>query len=367
MPLIEYNKAIKTKQLRPDAGQKHVIKQLEALERRFKKRQSRTKPSFFSMLTSFMKNSSQPVEMTRGLYIWGSVGRGKTHMMDLFYECLNTSKKQRLHFHRFMQEVHQQPSLIENQEDPLAIVANHFKRHADIICLDELFVSDIGDAMILAGLLEALFIKKVTLVCTSNCHPDQLYADGLQRQKFLPAIELIKSYTTIAELGGDQDHRLEFLEHADIYHTPLDENAQRIMLDNFLHVSTEQGAENETLHIHDHEINTVRCSDGVVWFDFNALCNGPRCASDYIEIARCFNTVLISDIPVMTHDDNAARRFITAIDEFYDRNVKVIISAEADERHLYEGKKLAFEIQRTQSRLIEMRSHDYLAKPHKSL
>ena len=367
MPQSEYNKAIKAKQLRPDAGQKYVVQQLESLERRFKKQQNHAQRGLLASLARLFKQSNQPLGATRGLYIWGSVGRGKTHMMDLFYDCLKTSNKQRLHFHRFMQEVHQQLSLIKNQEDPLAIVADHFKRHADIICLDELFVSDIGDAMILAGLLEALFTRDVTLVCTSNCHPDQLYEGGLQRQKFLPAIELIKSYTNIAELSGNQDHRLEFLEHADIYHTPLDENAHQIMLDNFMHVSTEQGTENEILHIHGHEIETVRCSDGVVWFDFNALCNGPRCASDYIEIARCFNTVLISDIPIMTHDDNLARRFITAIDEFYDRNVKVIISAAANEKCLYEGKKLAFEIQRTQSRLIEMRSHDYLAKAHKSL
>jgi len=367
MPQTQYNKAIKTKQLRPDTGQKYVIQQLESLERRFNKRQNNTQRGFLSSLASLLKQSSQRSEATRGLYIWGSVGRGKTHMMDLFYDCLKTPNKQRLHFHRFMQEVHQQLRLIKNQEDPLAIVADHFKRHADIICLDELFVSDIGDAMILAGLLEALFHRDITLVCTSNCHPDQLYEGGLQRQKFLPAIELIKSCTIVAELSGDQDHRLEFLEHADIYHTPLDKNSQQIMLDNFMHVSTEQGTENELLHIHGHEIPTVRCSDGVVWFDFYALCDGPRCASDYIEIARCFNTVLISDIPVMSHDDNLARRFITAIDEFYDRNVKVIISAATNERRLYEGKKLAFEIQRTQSRLIEMRSHDYLAKAHKSL
>ena len=367
MPQTEYNKAIKTKQLRPDAGQKYVIQQLESLERRFKMRQNNTQRSFLSSLSRLFKSSRQPPQAIRGLYIWGSVGRGKTHMMDLFYDCLKTPKKKRLHFHRFMQEVHQQLSLINNQQDPLAIVADHFKRHTDIICLDELFVSDIGDAMILAGLLDALFNRNITLVCTSNCHPDQLYEGGLQRQKFLPAIELIKSCTTIAELGGDQDHRLEFLEHADIYHTPLDDNAQQIMLDNFLHVSTELGTENEVLHVHGHEIPTIRCSDGVVWFDFKALCDGPRCAADYIEIARCFNTVLISNIPIMNHDDNLARRFITAIDEFYDRNVKVIISAAADEKRLYEGKKLAFEIQRTQSRLIEMRSHDYLAKAHKSL
>ncbi len=367
MPKSKYDQAIKRQLLRPDHGQRSVIQHLDALEKRLKKCQQIQEPSLANRVLTLLKRNQQPVKATKGLYIWGSVGRGKTHMMDLFYDCLPIKKKLRLHFHRFMQEVHNQLSLIENRENPLDDVALHFHRRADVLCLDELFVSDIGDAMILASLLESLFKHGVTLVSTSNCHPDELYKGGLQRQKFLPAIELIKSHTQIAELNGDQDHRLEFLENADIYHTPLDNSAEQVMLDNFEHVATEPGVENEVLHIHGHQINTRRCSDGVVWFDFNDLCGGPRSASDYIEIGRCFNTVLISNIPILTENDDLTRRFITAIDEFYDRNVKVIISAAVSERELYKGQKLAFEMQRTESRLIEMRSHDYLTQAHKSL
>ena len=367
MPQSKYERAIKRQQLRPDQDQRYVVQQLDALENRLKQRQPGHGLSLYTRLLSFLKPAQQPAKIIRGLYIWGSVGRGKTHMMDLFFDCLPIKKKLRLHFHRFMQEVHHQLSQIDNQENPLDDVAQHFHRRADVLCLDELFVSDIGDAMILAGLLESLFKQGVTLVATSNCHPDELYKDGLQRQKFLPAIELIKMHCKIAELGGNQDHRLEFLEHADIYHTPLDASADQIMQNNFAHIATEPGVDHEILHIHGHEINTRRCSDGVVWFDFSALCDGPRSATDYIEIARCFNTVLISNIPILTENDDVTRRFITAIDEFYDRNVKVIITAAAPERELYQGKKLAFEMQRTESRLIEMRSHDYLAQAHKSL
>ncbi len=287
--------------------------------------------------------------------------------MDIFYDCLPTDGKLRLHFHRFMQEIHHQLRNIKNEEDPLQLVAESFKRRTNIICLDELFVSDIGDAMILAGLLDALFSRGITLVTTSNCHPNDLYKGGLQRQKFIPAIDLIKQQTKVIELGGNIDHRLEFLEHADIYHHPLDENADSVMTNNFMHVSPEPGTENECLCIEGRNIQTIRCADGTVWLSFNDLCGGPRSAADYIEIARCFNTVLISDIPVLTNNNDLSRRFITAIDEFYDRSVKVIISAETTVHELYKGQKLSFEFQRTISRLLEMRSHDYLARPHKSL
>ena len=287
--------------------------------------------------------------------------------MDIFYDCLPFERKLRLHFHRFMQEVHQDLSKVNNAQAPLTLVAESFKRRADIICLDELFVCDIGDAMILAGLLEACLTRAITLVITSNCRPDDLYKNGLQRQKFIPAINLLKQHTDVVELAGNKDHRLEFLEHADIYHYPLDEQADQIMLDNFMHVSPQPGKENQRLWIEARSIQTVRCADSAVWFTFNDLCAGPRSAADYIEIGRCFNSVLISDIPCLTHQDDLARRFITAIDEFYDRNVKVIISAQLPVHELYKGDKLAFEFQRTVSRLSEMRSHDYLARPHKSL
>ncbi len=366
MPKHKYQQALQAKQINYDAKQMHVVDQLEGLHRRLAQTDT-PNMSLVSKLTGIFKRPANHLSGNQGLYIWGSVGRGKTFLMDIFYECLDDENKLRLHFHRFMQEVHYQLRNIKNEESPLNIVADNFKQRTNLICLDELFVSDIGDAMILAGLFAALFSRDITLVTTSNCQPDELYKGGLQRQKFLPAIDLIKHHTKVIELGGDTDHRLEFLEQADIYHSPIDDSAHSVMLDNFMHVSPEAGIENESLTIEGRKIQTIRCSDGTVWFMFNELCDGPRSAADYIEIARCFNTVLISEVPILTNKDDLTRRFITAIDEFYDRSVKVIISAQAPVHELYKGQKLAFEFQRTISRLLEMRSHDYLARPHKSL
>lgn len=367
MPKKRYDQALKTKKLCPDKGQLYIVKRLEALENRLISSQSSQQTSLLKKMMSRIRQSSSSHQAAKGMYIWGSVGRGKTHLMDLFFECLPTEDKLRLHFHRFMQEVHHQLSLIKNEENPLERVAEHFRSRASVICLDELFVSDIGDAMILAGLLSALFERGISLVVTSNCHPDDLYKDGLQRQKFLPAIELIKKNNEIVELRGDTDHRLGFLEHADIFHFPLDDKAQQVMLENFNNLAHESGNEKEVLTIEGRKIQTICCTEGVVWFEFSELCGGPRSSADYIQIARCFNTVLISNIPILSQNDDMAKRFIIAIDEFYDRNVKVIISAEADAHELYTGQKLSFEFKRTVSRLIEMRSHAYLGKAHKSL
>ena len=367
MPKIRYQQALKSNLLNHDEMQLQVVEQLDSLHDQISKRASENSGNLSSKITGIFKRVTEQQQSIQGLYIWGSVGRGKTYLMDLFYECLPQDIKMRMHFHRFMQEVHHLLAKIKDEENPLEIVADSFESRASIICLDELFVSDIGDAMILAGLLEALFSRGITLVTTSNCQPDNLYKDGLQRQKFIPAIELIKHHTEVVELGGNTDHRLEYLEHADIYHHPLDENAHEVMLNNFMHVSPEPGIEKEFLNIEGRSIQTIRCADGTVWLDFKDLCDGPRSAADYIEIGRCFNTVLISDIPILTNKDDLARRFITAIDEFYDRSVKVIISAEAAAHDLYKGQRLSFEFQRTISRLVEMRSHSYLARPHKSL
>ena len=365
MPKKRYQLDLEQDDFFPDPDQLHVVEQLERLHHKVINHvdSSQTLTSKISGIF----NINREIDLCKGLYIWGSVGRGKTYLMDIFFDCLPVEQKLRLHFHRFMQMVHHELKKVRDEENPLDLVAVQFRQRARVICLDELFVSDIGDAMILAGLLEALFARGVTLVITSNCEPDSLYKEGLQRQRFLPAIELLKENTNVIELGGSTDHRLQFLEKADIYHCPLDESADEVMYNNFLHVSPEVGTTDEFLVIEDREIQTRCCADGVVWFEFTELCDGPRSASDYIEIARCFNTVLISNIPVLTNNEDLARRFITAIDEFYDRSVNIVISAEAPVQELYTGDKLSFEFQRTVSRLTELRSHDYLARPHKSL
>ena len=300
-----------------------------------------------------------------GLYFWGGVGRGKTYLVDCFFDCLPFENKWRIHFHRFMQNIHKELNELSNIESPLEIIADRLSQKTQIICFDEFHVSDITDAMLLGGLLEALFKRNVVLVATSNQHPDQLYYDGLQRDRFLPAISLLKKNTKVVNIDSGIDYRLEFFDHAEIYHSPLDDNANAILEDDFIHVCPDKGDEASILEIEDREIETVRRGDGVVWFDFKAICAGPRGVADYIEIARQYQTVLIANIPVMNDNDNdVAKRLIILVDEFYDRNVKLIITAEAAPAKLYQGKRLAESFKRTQSRLEEMRTHDYLAKEH---
>jgi len=313
-------------------------------------------------LLSKVLGRSAPI---RGLYLWGGVGRGKTWLMDIFAESLPGDARVRLHFHRFMYRVHKALAGIKGKQNPLNIVAEELAGDARVLCFDEFFVSDIGDAMILAGLLEALFDRGVTLVATSNIPPIDLYRNGLQRAKFLPAIDMIETHCEVMELGGDTDYRLRFLERAEIYHSPLDAEATRVLEDNFDHVAPEPGVREWELEINGRSMHTIRRADDVVWFAFDEICGGPRSAADYVEIARCFHCVLISDVPVLGGEQNdQARRFISLVDEFYDHNVKLILSAETPMEDLYRGERLAFEFERTRSRLMEMQSHEYLAKAH---
>ncbi|TJY62934.1 cell division protein ZapE [Sinimarinibacterium sp. CAU 1509] len=300
-----------------------------------------------------------------GLYMWGGVGRGKTYLMDAFYEALPAAGKLRTHFHRFMLDVHERRRKYPDERDPLKLVAAEYAADVRVLCFDEFYVSDIADAMILGRLFESLFAAGVTLVATSNIPPDRLYENGLQRANFLPFIDVLKQYVRVLNVDGGTDYRLRALTHAEIYHHPCDAIAENNMARWFSEISPEPGQANEALKIHGREIRSRRMSEGVVWFDFANLCEGPRSAADYIEIARTFHTVLLSRVPQLTpfHED-AARRFINLVDEFYDRGVKLIIAAEVPQEKLYVGEKLRFEFQRTQSRLTEMQSQEFLALPH---
>lgn len=307
-----------------------------------------------------------PARKHRGIYFWGGVGRGKTFLMDLFFESLPFADKRRMHFHRFMRHVHRKMRELQGQSDPLKVVARQFAGEARLLCFDEFYVSDITDAMILANLLEALFDQGVILVATSNVEPGRLYENGLQRRKFLPAIELIETNTRILNVDGGVDYRLRALEAAEIYHTPLDEAADVSLTRSFEALSPDHGEPDLELEIEGRLIQSRLCGDGVAWFDFAALCEGPRSQNDYVELAMIFQTILISDIPQFTvKNEDAARRFISLVDEFYDHNVKLILSAEVPVLALYQGEKLRFEFQRTQSRLQEMQSHEYLARRHR--
>jgi cell division protein ZapE len=301
----------------------------------------------------------------RGLYLWGGVGRGKTYLVDTFVDALPLARKQRIHFHSFMRAVHEELNYLKNQQDPLRVVARRFAEKAQVICLDEFFVADITDAMLLYGLLKELFANGVTLITTSNIPPDDLYKNGLQRARFLPAIELLKQHLDVLNVDGGVDYRLRYLEKVAIYYVPLDERADRGLEEAFTHIAPEPGHRGGDLEIEGRFIPTLREADGIVWFNFRAICDGPRGTTDYIEIARCYHTVLISNIPVMDWQmENQARRFINLVDEFYDRGVKLILSAAAPPLALYKGERLKFEFQRTVSRLQEMQSRQYLERPH---
>ncbi len=271
----------------------------------------------------------------------------------------------RLHFHRFMELIHSRLRGYQQTPDPMDQVARDLACETRVLCLDEMQVIDITDAMIIYGLLRGLFDRGVTLVTTSNVPPDDLYKDGLQRTRFLPAIELIKTHTQVTEMVVGEDYRLRMLERAEIYHTPLDKLAQVCLETNFCDLVAVARPKTNTIRINRRKIPVVRWADGIAWFNFATICNAPRSKKDYIEIARYFHTVLVGRIPEMNDQHNdQARRFINMIDEFYDRNVKFIASAEVHPEHLYAGKRLSFEFQRTASRLTEMQSHDYLARKH---
>jgi len=308
---------------------------------------------------------SEPRETVRGLYIWGGVGRGKTFLMDLFFESLDFEQKKRVHFHRLMRDVHERMKMLSFVADPLDKIAGQIAQETRVLCFDEFFVSDIGDAMILGRLLKGLFSRGVTLVATSNSRPDDLYRDGLQRQRFLPAIQLLNDYTDVVNMDGGTDYRLRLLERAGTYQHPDDDEARAHLRFYFDETASVSIAENIDLDINGRPVRARRAAKGVAWFDFHDICDGPRSQADYIELARWYPSIIISGVPQFdkTRDDQA-RRFISLVDEFYDRQVKLVLSADVGIRDLYTGRRLAFEFERTASRLVEMQSSKYLALPH---
>ncbi len=307
-------------------------------------------------------------ESIKGLYVHGGVGRGKTYMMDVFFESLPVQRKMRTHFHRFMQRVHAELRGLKQQKNPLEIVARTIAREAGVLCFDEFFVSDIGDAMILGGLLTHLVDEGVVLVATSNIEPDLLYQNGLQRERFLPAIALLKERNEIVHLDAGIDYRLRRLQQASVYHSPLNASTQELMEHCFRRMLTEHAhvAKGGVVDVLGRQIPVLAASEDVIWFDFEDLCGGPRSAYDYIELARIYHTILLSNVPRLDDgSDDKARRFINLVDELYDRHVKLILSAAVELPALYQGNGLAFVFERTRSRLLEMQSEDYLGREHR--
>ena len=304
-----------------------------------------------------------PVE---GLYFWGGVGRGKTLLMDLFYQSLpDHIPRQRTHFHSFMNRIHQDLKQHPNSADPLSLVAADLARQVRVLCLDEFVIIDIGDAMIMAGLLRALFAQGVVLVTTSNAAPQDLYRDGLQRARFLPAIDLIAQHCEVVNLDGEQDYRLRFLQQTELYTVPhtsaTDEAIRDYLGQHVVPLQTEQ----RELEINGRLLQHRYCAEDTVWFGFDELCETSRSQNDYLELARFFNTLILTDIRQMSRDDDdVARRFVLLVDVLYDHRVKLICSAAVAPDQLYTGNRLAFEFERTVSRLIEMQSREYLGEAH---
>jgi len=305
----------------------------------------------------------QPVP---GLYLWGSVGRGKTFLMDLFAASLPHGVALRRHFHRFMSDVHERLRDLGERQDPLAEVAAGIAARCRVLCLDEFLVNDIGDAMILANLLQALFARGVTLVTTSNTAPDNLYRDGLQRARFLPAIALLKQHCHVVEMISAHDWRLRALTHAPVYHVPPGAEAERALSRIFASQAQGDVVDGGAIVINDRSIPLRKRADNILWFDFAALCDGPRAVADYIALARTVPAIIISNVPQFTiYSEDPAKRFVQLVDEFYDRHVKLILSAAAPITELYDGERLRAEFGRTESRLIEMQSQEYLALAHR--
>jgi predicted ATPase len=434
-----YEQQIAERGFRPDPIQAAIIDRLDDLRARLIAARE-AEPSLVKRWFGALGSGSTPT-LVRGIYLWGGVGRGKTWLMDLFFQSLPFAEKRRRHFHRFMHDVHSELKALQQRAAPLDLVADRIAEGARVLCFDELFVSDIADAMILGGLFAALFKRGVTLVATSNLPPGDLYKSGLQRQRFLPTIELLEQEVDVVAVDGATDYRLRRLTQAGTY-LPSDAPDTPRRLDQLFdeladhdgdsgtrlpvaaHPSgaapspggtqplgdaeptgmaqrpgaptpgavepsgtatpaggarpkpainqsgrpwpSQPSTAGKTIDIEGRPIPVVRASGGVVWFDFMALCSGPRSQNDYIEIARNYQSVIVSDVPIFDslHEDEA-RRFIALVDELYDRNVNLILSAAAPPTDLYRGDRVGFQFERTASRLIEMQSEEYLAREHK--
>lgn len=359
-PLQRYQTDLQRPDFAKDAAQENAVRHLQRLYDNLVAAHNKGN-SFISKLLFKPK----PI---KGLYFWGGVGRGKTYLMDIFFEELPFPEKMRTHFHRFMKRVHEDLTKLKGHKNPLTLIADEIAKETRIICFDEFFVSDIADAMILGTLFEEIFKRGITLVATSNIEPDGLYKDGLQRSRFLPAIALLKENTEIVNVDSGVDYRLRVLEKANLYYTPNDKKAEQELEATFskLMENSNDIQENVDITIERRTIHVKKLCKTAIWFDFKDICDGPRSQNDYIDIAKVYQAVLISDVEQLDiSKEDIAIRFIYLVDEFYDRNVKLILSAEVPLETLYVGTRSTFAFQRTLSRLLEMQSHEFLTRSHK--
>lgn len=362
-PKQRYQNDIQQSGFSYDEAQAHAVEQLETLYHQLVSWQQQQQRPFWQR---WLSSSPRPPQ---GLYFWGGVGRGKTYLVDTFYETLPIERKWRVHFHRFMHRVHQELKTLNDQSDPLVIIADRIAKQAQVICFDEFFVQDITDAMLLGKLFDYLFERDVVLIATSNIVPDDLYKNGLQRERFIPAVKLIKAHCRVINVDSGVDYRLRTLSRAEIFHSPLDAQADKNLLDYFAQLAPENKTHYDatTVEILGRQIAVRAVSDDVVFFDFAALCKTARSQNDYMEISQLYHAVLVSNVEQMDRNsDDVARRFIALVDEFYERKVKLIMSASVPIEQLYTDGQLSFEFKRCVSRLQEMQSKEYLAEQHKA-
>ena len=357
-PKQRYQQDLTQTTFKRDVAQGHAVEALQVLFDRLLLSQKESR-SFFNRLFS-------GTDTVPGIYLVGSVGRGKTYLMDVFYECLQQIDKQRVHYHRFMTDIHEQLRTLPKSPDPLLIVGKKIAQQTRVLCLDEFHVTDVADAMLLAGLLKVMFKNGVTMVVTSNTRIDDLYLNGLQRERFMDAIALLKDYMVEIDLKNGTDYRLEHLEKVHTYHIDSNLDNHECLQSRFKELAPAHIEYNKSLTIYNREIQTLAVADDVVWFDFSELCDTPRAAKDYLELAKRYHTLFLSRIPVMKPaNDSAAKRFMHLIDALYDHRVKLIATAQTTPQEIYQGNLLSGIFDRTVSRLIEMSSHDYLAEPHR--
>lgn len=350
-PLAALQHKIATGEITEDPRQLAIMQRLEQL---YHELTARENPNLWQRLR--LTSSQAP----QGVYLWGHVGTGKSFLIDLFFDCLPTKKKLRIHFHAFMRRIHAELKTLQGQKDPLKLVAKKLAEETHILCFDEFFVNDIADAMLLAGLLKAMFNQGICLVTNSNCAPDELYKKGMLRERFLPAIALIKAHTDVIHIATTHDYRLRHILEAGVYFTPLGAKASQEMEEQFRHYAKNRPASQDPITLLNRPIAIQKQAGDVIWFDFKQICGIPRCQNDYLELSRLYQTVLVSQIPVINaRQEDLITSFIKLVDVFYDEKIRLIISADTACEAIYPTGPLSFEYQRTCSRLIEMQSKDY--------
>ncbi|WLF84929.1 cell division protein ZapE [Moraxella sp. ZY210820] len=358
-PAQRYAQAIESGKFLPDEAQAQAVAELQRIWQELVEFEQNSKGFF-----SFLRKKTHP----KGVYMWGGVGRGKTWLMDQFFDSVPLQRKKRLHFHHFMQHVHKELNKLSGQQNPLDTVADKICEEALVICFDEFFVSNVTDAMILGDLFHKLFTRGITLVATSNIAPDGLYKNGIHRDRFLPTIDLVNKNCTILNVDAGVDYRLRVLKQAQLFKSPLSPETTQWLQGRFDALIGGHQVQTGAIEINNRPVQTIAYSDDILWCDFRELCLKPRSPADFIELANRYNTILVSDVPHL-HDvlSDATRRFIYLVDEFYDRSVKLILTSQDSIIELYQGEKLAFEIERTRSRLLEMQSDDYLNSLHRQI